>query len=124
VQAYLAPALDFTNSQGLRYAVSMGDEAPQIINLHTGMVADNGNRPWKKAVAENIILKTSQHTLSKPGEHVLKFWRVDPGVVLEKLVVDLGGVKPSYLGPPESFSKPSSGAKASGAETTGSVGKR
>ncbi|OUJ74639.1 glycosyhydrolase [Hymenobacter crusticola] len=120
VQAYLAPTLNFASGEGLRYAVSFDDEAPQIINLHTGMVADNGNRPWEKAVAENIILKTSQHTLSKPGEHVLKFWRVDPAVVLEKLVVDQGGVKPSYLGPPES----SSGRKTTPTETKNSVGQR
>jgi hypothetical protein len=31
---------------------------------------------------------------------------VDPGIVLERLVVDAGGVRPSYLGPPESFRVP------------------
>lgn len=103
VRAYLAPTLDFTSGQGLRYAVSFDEEAPQIVNLHTGLVADNGNRPWEQAVSDGVLLKTSRHTISRPGAHVLKFWMVDPGVVLQKVVVNLGGEQPSYLGPPESF---------------------
>jgi hypothetical protein len=41
--------------------------------------------------------------VNRPGDHVLKFWFVDPGVVLQKLVIDVGGERPSYLGPPESY---------------------
>ena len=36
VQAYLSPTLNFTRSDGLRYAVSFDDEQPQIVNIHNG----------------------------------------------------------------------------------------
>ncbi|MVN76732.1 glycosyhydrolase [Hymenobacter sp. HMF4947] len=119
VSAYLAPTLDFTNTSGLRYAVSLDDEAPQIINLHTGLNPDNGNRPWEQAVADNIIIKTSQHHVAAAGPHTLKFWRVDPGVVLEKLVVSPGALPPSYLGPPENGA-----GKGKGEAVLGSLGSR
>lgn len=96
VHTYLSPTLNFHN-EGLRYAVSVDDEKPQIINMHEG----NIDRQWSQWVADNIIIKVSQHSIKKPGLHTLKFWMIDPAVVLQKLVIDAGGLKPSYLGPPE-----------------------
>ncbi|QCR25177.1 glycosyl hydrolase 115 family protein [Pontibacter sp. SGAir0037] len=103
VHVYLSPTLNYQSTQGIRYAVSIDDEAPQIINMHQD---ENKQGMWDKWVANNINIQTSKHTVKKSGEHVLKFWMVDPGVVLQKVVVDTGGLKPSYLGPPESFYKP------------------
>ena len=98
VQVYCSPSLNF-NNDGLRYGISFDDDTPQVMNLQ----ADKSNKAWEQTVADNINITISTHHLAKPGTHVLKFWMTDPGVVLQKVVVDLGGVQPSYLGPPESF---------------------
>ncbi len=99
VRVYLSPTLAFRSAQGLRYAISFDDEPPQTVNFWE----DSSDLAWRQAVSDNIKVAISEHELEKLGAHVLKFWMVDPGVVLQKLIVDTGGVKPSYLGPPESF---------------------
>jgi hypothetical protein len=99
VKAYLSPTLNFHNNQGLRYAVSFDGEPPQIVNMH----ANKTFQDWEKSVANNITIEVSKHVLNEAGKHVLKFWMVDAGVVLQKLVIETGESKPSYLGPPESF---------------------
>ena len=99
VEAILSPTLNFVPGRGLRYAVSFDDEAPQIVDA----LAHNEQSDWETSVKDSVRKVRSTHTLALPGVHTLKFWMVDPGIVLEKLVVDLGGVKPSYLGPPESY---------------------
>ena len=66
-------------------------------------LAQNSQRDWETSVKDGVRKSGSRHTLAGPGYHTLKFWMVDPAMVLQKLVVNLGGVKPSYLGPPESY---------------------
>ena len=104
VAGYFGPNLNFSPDRGLRYAVAFDGDQPQIITLvPKGFSAQNGNTAWERIVVNNGQISHSRHIVAKPGYHILKFWMVDPGVVLEKIVVDLGGVRPSYLGPPESF---------------------
>ena len=101
VQTYFSPTLNFNGGE-LQYGLSVDDEAPQILNLHR----DHSNKTWEQWVANNIIIDTAVFHLSKPGVHVLKYWMVDPAIVLQKIVVGIPDVKSSYLGPPETMIKP------------------
>jgi hypothetical protein len=103
VLSTVAPTLNFVPGRGLKYAVSFDDQQLQIVEIvPEGFDARNGNREWEESVKNNSRTVRSSHKLTTGGYHTLKIWMVDPGVVLQKIVVDTGGLKPSYLGPPES----------------------
>lgn len=105
INAYFSPTLNFhNNTEGLRYAISVDDEAPQLISINKED-KNSISGIWNKWVAENIIIKSSKHSILQPGKHTVKYWVVSPGVVVQKIVLDFGGVKPSYLGPPETINK-------------------
>ena len=99
VEAILAPTLNFVPGRGLRYAISFDDQAPQVVDA----LAKHAVNDWETSVKDSVRKVKSIHSLAGSGYHTLKFWMVDPGVVLQKLIVNLGGLKPSYLGPPESY---------------------
>ena len=98
VHAILAPTQKFQPGAGLRYGVSIDGEPPRIVNIH----ADESNAAWSRTVLDGVAEFTTDHTLERPGAHTLKYWALDSGLVLQRLVVDAGGLLPSYLGPPES----------------------
>jgi hypothetical protein len=83
----------------LRYAVAFDDQPPQVIDV----LAKNTLPDWATTVKDSVRKTESAHTLSTPGNHTLKVCMVDPGMVLQKVVVNMGGERPSYLGPPESY---------------------
>jgi hypothetical protein len=106
VQTIISPSLNFVAGRGLRFALSIDNEPPQIVTAvpeDFSVGQGGGNRDWEKTVSDSVRIINTPFTVSKPGKHTLKVWMVDPGVVLQKIIVDCGGLQPSYLGPPESF---------------------
>jgi len=43
------------------------------------------------------------HPIMASGAHTLNLWAVTPSITFQKLVLNLGGLRDSYLGPPESL---------------------
>ncbi len=104
VETIISPTLNFVSGRGLRFALSFDDGPPQIVTaVPADYSAGDGNSDWERTARDSVRKITTDFDVTDPGEHTLKVWMVDPGVVLQKIVVDCGGEKPSYLGPPESF---------------------
>lgn len=96
MQTYFSPTLNYHNlPDGLQYAIAIDDETPQIVSVNK---EDNSVRSWEKWVANNIILKTSSHEVKYAGKHVVKVWLLNPGLILQKVVLDFSVPGNTYLG--------------------------
>jgi glycosyl hydrolase family 115 len=93
----LVPTFPLKYGQGLRYAVGLDRGTPQVVTLKT----EAQTPPWSQNVLNAAITGSTTLEVATAGLHVLRIYMVDPGVVLDKIVVDAGGLRPSYLGPPE-----------------------
>ncbi len=100
LNTFISPTIDFSNGEGLKFAVSVNDEPVTIVNISSDY---NTETAWRQSVADNIKIFKTPLKFDKPGKHTVKYWRVSPGVVLQKLVLDLGGLRQSFLGPGETF---------------------
>lgn len=97
---YFSPTLNFYNEpEGLQYAISINNEKPQVFSLNKED-KNSISGIWNTWVANNCIVKSLQQNIRKPGTYTISYWAVSPGVVLQKLAIEYGTGKPSYLGPP------------------------
>jgi len=86
-------------NRGLRFAVALDDQTLEVVTIGAGLEVPSV--AWSQNVLNATTTGASTHLVTRPGSHVLKIYMIDPGVVLDKIVIDAGGVRPSYLGPPE-----------------------
>ena len=68
-----------------------------------GWVPINGaldEKTWRKWVGENAIIVGQKLEKVSAGRHTIRIRPVDDAMVLQKVMIDMGGLKPSYLGAP------------------------
>ena len=93
------PTHAFHKGTGVKCAVAIDDADPVIVDFQTFGRSDE----WKQNVLKNATIKSTNQIVNKAGKHKLKVWMVDPGVMIDKILIDLGGWKKSYTFPPESI---------------------
>ena len=91
--------LDFLNVGGYEYTVSLDGSEPQTVYFNKTLV---DRQPYMysdyyPAVARRIVEKVVELPVGSGTTHELKLQPRHPGIVFEKIVVDWGGYKPSYL---------------------------
>ena len=98
VELVLSATLNFNANKGLRYAISFDGDEEQVINFNGHYRGELGK--WQ---AESRIRTTTKHNIRERGKRTLRFRVLEPGIVLQKVMVNTGGLKASYLGAPQSL---------------------
>ena len=86
------------NDTGLRYALSVDGGEETVVNFnghYRGELAE-----WQR---DHVIDSAVAVDFGQPGMHRLRFRPLDPSIVLQKVLIDFGGLQPTYLGPPETI---------------------
>jgi hypothetical protein len=86
------PTHSINNNYGVRYAVSIDQGSLKIVDITTV----GRSEEWKQNVLRNRAERRIKMPFLKPGPHVLKIYCVDPGVILDEIRIDLGGLKNAY----------------------------
>jgi hypothetical protein len=102
VTVFTLPTQPLNNKFSMRYAVSIDDGPLTIVDFKTV----GRSEEWKNNVLRNRAERTIQLPHLKNGLHTLKVYCVDPGVILDEIRIDLGGLKKAYSALPETKMHP------------------
>ncbi len=91
--------LAFQRKEGHRYTVGFEGGEPVEVNFNADLNEDPQNiySVFYPTVARRVVEKAIPVKTAGSGNTIFEISPLDPGIVFEKIVIDLGGYKPSYL---------------------------
>ena len=97
VNIYCLPVHALNADHQMRVAVSIDGQEPQVIDYRTFGRSD----VWKQNVLRNSAEITLENRKLSRGKHSLTITALDPGIIIDRITVDLGGLRKGYSAIPE-----------------------
>jgi Gylcosyl hydrolase family 115 C-terminal domain/Glycosyl hydrolase family 115 len=95
LRLFMVPALNTTGGKALQIAVSIDDRPMQILTLKLEV----DGKEWEQVVRDNVAILEARFPRLSAGQHIVKIWRMDDNMFVQKLALYTGSLEPSYLGP-------------------------
>ena len=105
VYTYVLPTFPLHADRDFRIGENTNTDTKYSVQIDDGALAPPSSshveysQVWFESVLRNCAVNKSTLHIDKPGRHTLRIRVGDPGIVLQKIVLDFGGMKRSYLGP-------------------------
>ncbi|MDE6290633.1 MAG: hypothetical protein K2M16_03790, partial [Muribaculaceae bacterium] len=62
-------------------------------------VPEEWSKPWKENILRNSALSKTIFSIDPDKEiHILRLRGIDPGMAIQRIIIDEGGFKPGYVG--------------------------
>ncbi|HEY8689616.1 MAG TPA: glycosyl hydrolase 115 family protein [Chitinophagaceae bacterium] len=92
INMYSLPTFPLNKNYSMRYAVAIDNAPPKIVDFRTV----GRSEEWKQNVLSNEAVRKIKTQFLEKGKHVLKIYMIDPGVILDRITIDLGGLRNAY----------------------------
>jgi hypothetical protein len=92
LSVFSIPSHPLNNRFSMRYAVSVDNGPLQVVDFRTF----GRSEEWKQNVLRNRAERKINLSYLDKGPHRLRVYALDPGVLLDALLIDLGGLKKNY----------------------------
>jgi hypothetical protein len=98
----MPPSFNVDPGNPFKYAIALDDATPTTVAPVPSSTLGAMPGDWRDSVQNGARISTTNLGKVEKGAHKLTISLLEPGTTIHRIVVDLGGVKSSYLGPPES----------------------
>ncbi|MDQ8205302.1 glycosyl hydrolase 115 family protein [Pelagicoccus sp. SDUM812003] len=95
VKVFMLPLFAKDREHGTRYGIQVDDTEYRVFDNDV----KEYSMDWAHNVMRNAAINSFEVAIDEPGRHTLKIFCEDPGMIVQKVLIDLGGLKPSYHGP-------------------------